>query len=35
VCLVVGDTLPVVDATVEGHVDAEGQNSHDGASTPS
>src|SRR3954467_13057833 len=35
VCLVVGDTLPVVDATVEGDVDAEGQDSHGGASTPS
>ena len=34
VCLVVGDTLPVVDATVEGDVDAEGQKSHGGASTP-
>ena len=28
VCLVVGDALPVIDATVEGDVDAEGQKSH-------
>src|SRR5690606_36443600 len=35
VCLVVGDSLPVVDATVEGDVDAEGQESHGEESTPS
>src|ERR671925_1593093 len=28
VCLVVGDSLPVVDAAVQGDVDAEGQESH-------
>src|SRR4029453_7833326 len=28
VCLVVGDSLLVVDATVQGDVDAEGQESH-------
>ena len=28
-CLVVGDSLMVVDATVESDVDAEGQKSHD------
>ena len=35
VCLVVGDSLPVVDATVEGDVDAEGQDSHGGESIAS
>src|SRR5262245_25425042 len=35
VCLVVGDSLLVVDATVEGNVDAEGQESHGDESTPS
>jgi hypothetical protein len=35
VCLVVGDSLTVVDATVEGDVDAEGQESHSSESTPS
>jgi len=34
-CLVIGDSLTVVDATVEGDVDAEGQESHGGESTPS
>ena len=34
-CLVVGYTLTVVDTTVDGGVDAEGQESHGGEATPS
>jgi hypothetical protein len=35
VCLVVGDSLLVVDAAVQGDVDAKGQESHGDEFTPS